>query len=107
MQLLDVSAPVGTVYASHSCRSGGCIALRTVGMGLDAVAQWAGMSIKTLIKSYKNALSVPALEAHLFFGRLLPRAPSLPALRPTPSDGYAASPQCGVLSAWDRWNPGD
>lgn len=79
LQLLDVSAPVGTVYASHSCRSGGCTALRTVGMGFGAVAQWASMSVETLIKSYNDALPVPTLEAHLFFGRLLPRALPLPA----------------------------
>lgn len=79
LQLLGVTAPVGTVYASHSCRSGGCTALRTVGKGLDAVAQWAGMSIETLTKSYNDALAVPTLEAHFFFGRLLQRALPLPA----------------------------
>lgn len=79
LQMLDVSAPVDTIYASHSCRSGGCTALRTVGKGLDAVAQWAGMTIETLSNSYNDALAVPTLEAHIFFGRLLPRALPLPA----------------------------
>lgn len=79
LHMLGVVAPVGSVYASHSCRSGGCTALRTVGKGLDAVAQWAGMTIETLTKSYNDALVVPSLEAHFFFGRLLPRALPLPA----------------------------
>lgn len=79
LHLLGVSAPVGTVYAGHSCRSGGCTSLRAVGKGLDAVAQWAGMSMETLTKSYNDALAVPTLEAHFFFGRLLPRALPLPA----------------------------
>lgn len=45
LRLMDVTAPVGTVYVSYSCLSGGCTALRMVEEGLDAVAQWAGMII--------------------------------------------------------------
>jgi len=79
LRLLDVTAPVGTVYASHSCRGGGCTAMRTVGLGLDAIAQWAGMAIETLTSSYNDALAQVTPEAHFFFGRLLPRALDLPA----------------------------
>jgi len=79
--MLDVSAPVGTVYASHSNRGGGCTAMRTVGLGLDAIAQWAGMAIETLTSSYNDALAPVTAEAHFFFGRLLPRAFHFPALR--------------------------
>jgi len=77
--LLGASPPVGCVYASHSCRSRGCTAMRTIGVGLDAVAQWAGMSVETLTKSYNDALAPVTPEAHFFFGRLLPRVFSLPA----------------------------
>jgi len=77
--LLGATAPVGCVYASHSCRSGGCTAMRAVGKGLDAVAQWAGMSVETLTRSYNDALAPVTPEAHFFFGRLLPRAFALPA----------------------------
>lgn len=79
LTMLGVEPAVGTVYASHSCRSGGCTAMRSVGIGLDAVAQWAGMTVETLTKSYNDALAVATPEAHYFFGRLLPRALQLPA----------------------------
>lgn len=79
LQILGVVPPVGCVYASHSNRSGGCTALRTVGAGLDAVAQWAGMSVDTLTRSYSDALATATPEAHFFFGRLIPQAIQLPA----------------------------
>lgn len=79
LQLLGVVPPVGCVYASHSNRSGGCTALRAVGAGLDAVAQWAGMTVDTLTRSYNDALATATPEAHFFFGRLLPRPLRLPA----------------------------
>lgn len=77
--MLDVEPAVGTVYASHSRRIGGCTAIRSVGIGLDAVAQWAGMTVETLTKSYNDALAVATPEAHNFFGLLLPRPLQLPA----------------------------
>jgi len=77
--LLGASTPVGCVYASHSCRSGGCTAMRTICVGLDTIAQWAGMSVETLTKSYNDALAPVTPEAHFFFSRLIPRVFALPA----------------------------
>jgi len=48
-RLLDVTAPVGTLYASHSYRRKSGAALRKVGLGLGVTAQWAGMTLETLI----------------------------------------------------------
>lgn len=79
LQLLAVTPPVGCVFASHSCRAGGCTAMRTVGVGLDAVAQWAGMAVPTLLSSYNDALAQVTPEAHYFFGRLLTPTLTLPA----------------------------
>eukprot|EP00168_Porphyra_purpurea_P017808 TRINITY_DN6331_c0_g1_i1.p1 TRINITY_DN6331_c0_g1~~TRINITY_DN6331_c0_g1_i1.p1 ORF type:complete len:335 (+),score=48.30 TRINITY_DN6331_c0_g1_i1:2133-3137(+) len=78
LQRLALSPPVRCVSASHSCRSGGCSAIRSVGLGLDAVAQWAGMTVETLGKSFNDALLPVTLDAHFFFGRILPHALSLP-----------------------------
>jgi len=79
LRMLDLAAPVGTVYVRHSNRGRGCTAMRKVGLGLDAIAQLAGMAIETLNHSYNDALAPVTAEAHFFFGRLLPRALSLPA----------------------------
>lgn len=79
LAMLGEEPAVGTVYASHSSRSGGLTSMRSVGIGLDAVAQWAGMTVETLTKSYNDAFADATLEAHYFFGRLLPRPLQLPA----------------------------
>jgi len=48
---------VGTVYASLSNRGGGFTAMRTVGLGLDAISNWANMAVRTLTSSYNDAMA--------------------------------------------------
>lgn len=78
LQMLGVASHVGTLYASHFYCSGGCTALISAGLGLDAIYQWQGMAKETLTKSYNDALVAATPEAHFFFGRLRPRELPLP-----------------------------
>jgi len=93
---LNVAAPLGQRYCSHSCRAGFITSGRAAGLGLDAPAQFAGLSHDVLLGNYLEALAPSSTEAHLFFGRFLPppvalptRAAVLPLFWQAPLPGYA------------------
>jgi len=76
---LNAAAPLGQRYCSHSCRAGFIMSGLAAGLGLDALAQFAGLSRDVLLGNYLDALAPSSTEAHLFFGRLLPPPVALPA----------------------------
>jgi len=67
-----VTAPVGTIYASHSLKKGGATAANAAGVTRDAIAELANTTERTLAESYIPTLVVPSCYDRYFFGRLLP-----------------------------------
>jgi len=69
---LGVTAPVGTIYSSHSLKKGGATAANAAGVPRDAIAELANTTERTLAESYISTLVVPSCSDRYFFGRLLP-----------------------------------
>lgn len=75
---LGIKPPLGQVYASHSARAGFITAGRAIGLSVDALCQFAGLSRDVLEAHYLDSLAQETSEAHLFFSRLVPAAVPLP-----------------------------
>jgi len=69
---LDVTAPVGTIYSSHSLKKGGATAANAAGVPRDAIAELTNTTDRTLAESYISTLVVPSCYDRCFFGRLFP-----------------------------------
>jgi len=69
---LGVTAPVGTIYSSHSLKKGGATAANAAGVPRDAIAELANTTERTLAETYISTLVVPSWYDRYFFGRLLP-----------------------------------
>jgi len=69
---LGVTAPVGTIYSSHSLKKGGATAANAAGVPRDAIAELANTTERTLAESYISTLVVPSCYDRCTFGRLLP-----------------------------------
>ena len=73
LQRLRVTPSVGTVYASHSLKSGGATSANAAGVPWGAIAALSATTELTLAASYITALTVPSAYDRFFFARLLPR----------------------------------
>ena len=73
LQRLSVTPSVGTVYASHSLKSGGATSANAAGVPWGAIAALSATTELTLAASYITALTVPSAYDRFFFARLLPR----------------------------------
>lgn len=76
---LHVVPPLGQVYASRSSCAGFITAGRAIGLSVDALCQFAGLTRDVLEATYLDSLAQETSEAHLFFSRLVPAAVPLPA----------------------------
>ena len=70
---LRVTPSVGTVYASHSLKSGGATAANAAGDNRGAISALSATTEPTLAASYISALTVASKYDWFFFARLLPR----------------------------------
>jgi len=70
---LQVTPSVGTVYASHSLKSGGATSANAAGVNRGAIAALSSTREPTLAASYISARAVPSAYDRFFFARLLPR----------------------------------
>lgn len=70
LQRLGVSAPAGTVFASHSLKKGGATSAAAAGVSRGAIAELSNTSEHTLAESYISALAVPSCYDRYFFGPL-------------------------------------
>jgi len=73
LRRLGVTPSVGTVYASHSLKSGGATAANAAGVNRGAIAELSATTEPTLAASYISSLVVPSVFDRFFFARLLPR----------------------------------
>ena len=73
LRRLGVTPAVGTVYASHSLKSGGATAANAAGVNRGAIAALSATTEQTLAASYISSLVVPSEFDRFFFARLLPR----------------------------------
>jgi len=69
---LGVTAPVGTIYSSHSLKKGGATAANAADLPRDAIAELANTTERMLAESSIATLVVPSCSDRFFFGRLLP-----------------------------------
>jgi len=70
---LNFTPSVGTVYASHSFKSGGATAANAAGVNRGAISALSATTEPTLAASYISALTVASKYDRFFFARLLPR----------------------------------
>jgi len=73
LRRLQVTPSVGTVYASHSLKSGGATSANAAGVNRGAIAALSATTEPTLAASYISALTVPSAYDRFFSARLLPR----------------------------------
>jgi len=73
LRRLGVTPDVGTVYASHSLKSGGATAANAAGVNRGAIAALSATTEPTSATSYIWRLVVPSVFDRFFFSRLLPR----------------------------------
>ena len=69
---MKVIPSVGTVYASHSLKSGGATAANAEGVNRGAISALSATTEPTLAESYISALRVASKYYWFSFGRLFP-----------------------------------
>jgi len=74
LQQMGGAAPVGTLFGSHSPRSGGPTATFASGVPRGATAELSGKTERTVAVSYIAELTLPTILNRLLIGPLLPRA---------------------------------
>ena len=79
LAVLNVEAPVGCSWSSHSLRSGGASAAFALGVDLLVIMSWGLWASLDSLHLYVDVLVRADEAAGLFFGHLLRKQPQAPA----------------------------